>query len=76
MALTLELKTAAVCLIQRGNDPKKVINGLYEFLDGEGIRYPDQESQASLDMWRRAVDRATPKTCTRILGLTKDNYQL
>lgn len=76
MALALELKTAAVCLIQRGNDPREVIGSLYSFMDEEGLRYPDQSSQAAVVMWRRAVDQATIPNCKRILDTPDTTYKL
>lgn len=75
MMVTLELKTAAACLMRRGHEPRELINSLYEFMDEEGLRYPSRNSQASTDQWQQALLRATPDRCSRILD-RKPTYQL
>lgn len=75
MMVTVELKTAAVCLIHRGQNPREVIDSLYEFMDEEGLRYPSRRSQASINQWQTALNRATPARCSQILD-RKPTYQL
>jgi hypothetical protein len=67
LPLTLELKTAAVCFINDGHSWEKVVTTLYGFMDREGIKYPDPDSQAAKAMWQAAVKRATPAKCDNLL---------
>jgi hypothetical protein len=76
LMLALELKTAAICLIQRGSDPIEVMGSLYAFMDEEGLRYPHQSSQTSDNLWRLAIKQASPQTCNRILNTPVTTYKL
>lgn len=67
LALTLELKTAAICLIVEGVPAEIAVPELYRFLEQDGIRHPAPGSQAATEMWRKALDRATPAKCDQIL---------
>ena len=75
LGLLLELKTAAICLIDRGNPPQEVISSLYDFLKAEGIPHPKPGSQAAIGLWNQALNRANPARCDRILNV-QPTYQL
>jgi hypothetical protein len=66
--LLLELKTAAVCMIQQGTPYQTVIPQLYKFLNEEGIGYPPSNSQAAYRMWQQAINRATIARCNYLIN--------
>lgn len=67
VSLTLDLKTAAICLIREGVSPSIAVPELYRFLDREGIDHPAPGSQAATRMWQDALNRASPAKCAQIL---------
>jgi hypothetical protein len=67
LRLTLELKTAAICMINEGGPWPDVIKELYRFLERERISHPRPDSQAAKLMWQEAIQRATPARCDNLL---------
>lgn len=72
--LILELKTAAICLIDAGVSADEAITKLYRFMNKEGIRYPNPDSPLAIQMWSEATKRATLSTCSQLLRPT--SYRL
>jgi hypothetical protein len=67
LRLALELKTAAICMINEGGPWPTVIKELYRFLERERISHPKPDSQAATVMWQKAIKRATPAKCNNLL---------
>jgi hypothetical protein len=67
LRLALELKTAAICMINEGGPWPDVIKELYRFLERERISHPKPDSQAAKLMWQQAIQRATPARCDNLL---------
>ena len=67
ISLALELKTAAVCLMNQGVSPHVAVVELYRLFDLDQISHPAPGSQAATRMWQEAFDRATPAQCAQIL---------